>query len=203
MNIIKVDIDRDKNSISIYNNGLGIPVALHESEGIYIPELIFGHLLTSSNFNDGQLGQITGGRNGYGAKLANIFSQKFVVETANNGLKYTQTFTNNMTSKSEPKITISRKEFTQITFHPDLSKLSLQNLDDDFISWSMKRVYDIAGTTNDINVYFNGTQVPIQGFKEYIELFIKRGRKYVYEKYNNRWEIGLTISEGQFQQVIY
>ena len=46
-----------------------------------MPELIFGHLLTSSNYNDDQK-KITGGRNGYGAKLTNIFSKKFVVETA-------------------------------------------------------------------------------------------------------------------------
>jgi DNA topoisomerase-2 len=38
--------------ISIKNNGRGVPVLLHEKEQIYIPELIFGHLLTGSNFND-------------------------------------------------------------------------------------------------------------------------------------------------------
>ena len=41
-------------------------------EGIYVPELIFGHLLTSSNYDDDEK-KTTGGRNGYGAKLANIF----------------------------------------------------------------------------------------------------------------------------------
>ena len=47
---------------------------------VWVPELIFGHLLTSSNYND-QEKKVVGGRNGYGAKLCNIFSTEFIVET--------------------------------------------------------------------------------------------------------------------------
>jgi len=47
-----------------------------------VPTMIFGHLLTSSNFNDEEK-KVTGGRNGYGAKLCNVFSTKFIVETGN------------------------------------------------------------------------------------------------------------------------
>jgi DNA topoisomerase II len=43
---------------------------------MYVPELIFGHLLTGSNYDDDEQ-KVTGGRNGYGAKLANIFSSSF------------------------------------------------------------------------------------------------------------------------------
>ena len=78
---IAVDIDTALNTISVYNNGSGIPVDMHKEEGVYVPELIFGHLLTSSNYDDSEK-KTTGGRNGYGAKLANIFSTEFVVETA-------------------------------------------------------------------------------------------------------------------------
>ena len=45
---------------------------------MYVPELIFGHLLTGSNYDDDEK-KVVGGRNGYGAKLANIFSRKFIV----------------------------------------------------------------------------------------------------------------------------
>lgn len=44
MDSIKVVIDREKNTISVYNNGRGIPVEMHTKEGVMIPELIFGHL---------------------------------------------------------------------------------------------------------------------------------------------------------------
>jgi hypothetical protein len=41
-----------KGCIKVLNNGAGIPVEVHKTEGIYVPELIFGNLLTSSNYND-------------------------------------------------------------------------------------------------------------------------------------------------------
>ncbi|KAK1382463.1 putative DNA topoisomerase II [Heracleum sosnowskyi] len=79
MDCLRVDIDVDSNLISVFNNGDGVPVEIHKEEGVYVPELIFGHLLTSSNYDD-DLKKTTGGQNGYGAKLANIFSTEFVIE---------------------------------------------------------------------------------------------------------------------------
>lgn len=81
MDSVKVTIDAEQNCISVYNNGDGVPVEIHQEEGIYVPEMIFGHLLTSSNYDD-SMKKTTGGRNGYGAKLTNIFSTEFVIETA-------------------------------------------------------------------------------------------------------------------------
>lgn len=78
---IQVEIDAEEGRISVYNNGDGVPVEIHKEEGVYVPEMIFGHLLTSSNYNDAEK-KTTGGRNGYGAKLANIFSTEFTIETA-------------------------------------------------------------------------------------------------------------------------
>ena len=71
----------EKNKISVWNDGRGIPVEMHKEQKVYVPTLIFGHLLTSSNYDDNQK-KTTGGRNGYGAKLCNIFSTEFVVETS-------------------------------------------------------------------------------------------------------------------------
>lgn len=81
MDSVKVEINVEQNFISVYNNGDGVPVEIHGEEGVYVPEMIFGHLLTSSNYDDTQK-KTTGGRNGYGAKLANIFSTEFTIETA-------------------------------------------------------------------------------------------------------------------------
>lgn len=91
MNTMKINIDKEANRISIYNNGRGIPIEVHKTEGVYVPELIFGHLLTSSNYDDDEK-KMTGGRNGYGAKLCNIFSTEFTVETADSisGKKFKQ-----------------------------------------------------------------------------------------------------------------
>ena len=73
MDAIEVVIDAAEGSVSVKNNGKAVPVQMHADEKVYVPELIFGHLLTGSNFNDNEK-KVTGGRNGYGAKLANIFS---------------------------------------------------------------------------------------------------------------------------------
>ena len=78
---LRADIDQEAGCVRVYNDGNGIPVEMHKEEGVYVPELIFGHLLTSSNYDDNEK-KVTGGRNGYGAKLANIFSKEFVIETA-------------------------------------------------------------------------------------------------------------------------
>lgn len=81
MDLIEVTISKEKGYISVLNNGEGIPVAMHKEHKIYVPELIFGHLLTGSNYDDEEE-RTTGGRNGYGAKLTNIFSKKFIIECA-------------------------------------------------------------------------------------------------------------------------
>merc|ERR1711974_345404 len=73
MSLIRVTINESQNEITVLNDGQGIPIEIHKTEKVYVPELIFGHLLTSSNYDDTEK-KVTGGRNGYGAKLCNIFS---------------------------------------------------------------------------------------------------------------------------------
>ena len=79
MSEIRVKINKELNEISVYNDGVGIPVEFHNTENMYVAELIFGQLLTGSNYDDNQQ-KIVGGRNGFGAKLANVFSTYFKVE---------------------------------------------------------------------------------------------------------------------------
>eukprot|EP00257_Ricinus_communis_P025444 XP_025012858.1 DNA topoisomerase 2 [Ricinus communis] len=130
MDALKVVIDVENNMISVYNNGDGVPVEIHKEEGVYVPELIFGHLLTSSNYDD-TVKKTTGGRNGYGAKLTNIFSTEFVIETADGKRqkKYKQVFSNNMGKKSAPSITKCKEgeNWTKVSFKPDLAKVSFVN----------------------------------------------------------------------------
>ena len=82
MDRIDIDIKPDQNEIRVKNNGKGIEIEMHREEKMYVPSLIFGVLLTSSNYDDEEE-KVVGGRNGYGAKLCNVFSKKFTVETAN------------------------------------------------------------------------------------------------------------------------
>ena len=47
--------------VKIWNNGKGIPIVEHKDEKMYIPTMIFGHLLTSSNYDDTEK-KVTGER---------------------------------------------------------------------------------------------------------------------------------------------
>lgn len=186
MDALKVTIDRDANTISVYNTGRGIPIEMHKKEKMYVPELIFGNLLTSSNYDDGQK-KVTGGRNGYGAKLCNIFSTKFIVETCDmeSGLKYRQVFEDNMGKVNKPKIVEAKgkdKDFTRITFTPDLEKFGMTELDDDIVAILSRRVYDVAGTTRGVKVYLNDERLPISSFKEYVEMVLRNQSAFADQK---------------------
>jgi DNA topoisomerase-2 len=209
MDTLKVSIDRLNNTISVWNNGHGIPVEMHSKEGVYVPELIFGHLLTSSNYDDSEK-KVTGGRNGYGAKLCNIFSKEFVVETADraSGKKFHQRYTNNMSTRTTPHITANSKneEWTCITFRPDLAKFGMETIDDDLYSLFRKRVYDMCGSVANIKVLLNGERVKVKDFKAYTDMYLETQTpkpSMVFEKVSDRWEIGFAVSEGQFQQVSF
>ncbi|PIK46781.1 putative DNA topoisomerase 2-alpha [Apostichopus japonicus] len=212
MNCIKITIDPEKNVISVWNNGRGIPVIEHQKEKMFVPEMIFGHLLTSSNFDDTQK-KVTGGRNGYGAKLCNVFSNKFTVVTANKEYKrkFKQTWSKNMTKKTEPALTdFMGSDYTEITFSPDLEKFKMSVLDKDTVALLTRRAYDIAGVSKGVKVYLNGTKLPVVSFKSYCELYLKDKTtddgaplKLVEEKVNDRWEVCLAMSEKGFQQVSF
>mmetsp|Transcript_62327 Transcript_62327/g.123165 ORF Transcript_62327/g.123165 Transcript_62327/m.123165 type:complete len:258 (+) Transcript_62327:50-823(+) len=106
MNAIHIEIDVKQGRIKVYNNGRGLPIQIHKEHKVYIPELVFGHLLTSDNYDDSEK-KVTGGRNGFGAKLTNIFSTKFIVETAGKGKLYRQQWNSNMSRKFKPEIKLA------------------------------------------------------------------------------------------------
>ena len=213
MKYIKVDIDRTHNRIKIKNGGRGIPISIHKTYNMYVPQLIFGNLLTSSNYND-NVKKVTGGRNGYGAKLTNIYSKTFIVETAfkETGKKYYQKFYNNMLKFNEPEIEdYSKDDFTCITFEPDLARFGMDELDDDIVALFEKRVFDMAGITpKSVSVYLNGKKLKVKNFEDYIRMYLDASKEedeidppIVYESPHPRWEVGMSLSESQFQQVSF
>jgi len=212
MDTIKIDINPETNQIKIYNNGKGIPVAHHDKEKMYVPTMIFGHLLTSSNFNDEEE-KVTGGRNGYGAKLCNVFSTKFTLETACKEYKkdFKQSWANNMSKAGEPKIKeFSGEDFTRVTFYPDLAKFNMETLDKDTMALLSRRAWDIAASARGVKVYLNGKRIPIKNFKDYVDAFIKGHEdetgnqiKAIHEISNERWEIAVAVSDGGFKQMSF
>ena len=213
MKFIRVSIDRANNTIKVKNGGRGIPIEIHKKYHMYVPQLIFGNLLTSSNYND-DVKKVTGGRNGYGAKLTNIYSKTFIVETAykESKKKYYQKFYNNMLKFDPPKIEdYDKEDFTCITFQPDLSRFGMTELDDDIVALFEKRVFDMAGITpKSVSVYLNNKKLNVKNFEDYIHMYLDASKEedemdppIVYESPHERWEVGMSLSESQFQQVSF
>ena len=218
MDRLDIVVDGESNRISVRNNGAGIPVEMHKKEKCYVPTLIFGHLLTGSNFDDNEK-KTTGGRNGYGAKLANIFSTEFIVECLDSemGVKFKQIFRNNMGVAEEPvikkatKAEIKKGDYTMITFSPDLEKFNMTagGLDKDTVSLLSKRAYDIAGSMaaragKRLQVSLNGKTLPIKNFSDYLKLLNGVNPPVAYEKVNDRWEIGVASSPQEvFDQISF
>jgi DNA topoisomerase-2 len=207
VNTIKVNFDNNNNSIAIYNNGEGIPIVEHKEHNVWVPELIFGHLLTSSNYDKNEK-KITGGKNGYGAKLANIFSKTFKIETvdAERKLKYVQTFEKNMTIKGVPIITKSTsKPYTIIEFSPDLERFGIDKIDDDTLMLMKKRVIDITACTNkNVSVFLNDKKIDCKTLEKYVNYYLDDDVEKVYEEVSDRWEVVVAVNpDTKFEQVSF
>lgn len=194
MKNIKVNISHETGVISVFNDGNGLDVALHPEHNIYIPELIFGNLMTSTNYDD-DVEKVIGGTNGLGSKCTSIFSEWFQVETVDSHRKllYKQKFEQNMTVKGEPQVTkFTKKPYTIITFKPDYSKFGYDKLPDDTFQLMKKRVYDACANTEDsVSVYLNDEKLDYKNFEKYTDAYLgdKKECPRVYEKINDRWEI--------------
>ena len=208
---IKVDFNTETGEISIFNDGDGFEVFKHDTykdekgKNIWSVELVTSNLLTSSNYDkNNEESGVVGGKNGYGSKLVNIFSKKFVVETLDNNskLKYKQEFNDNMTIKNKPRITICKvaKPYTCISWILDFERFGIKNYSEDMISLMVKRVYDIAGCTEgNLLTYINGKNIKINNFNEYSLLYSPKSPMYL--RVDPKWDIIVAISDtDQFVQ---
>ena len=204
---IDISIQED-GTIVMINDGNGIDVAEHPEYKIWIPELIFGHLRTSTNYDKTEK-KIVGGKNGFGFKLVLIWSTFGSVETVDHtrGLKYCQEFSNNLDTIGKPVITKCKtKPYTKITFKPDYVRLGMsEGLTPDIIALLKKRVYDISAVTDkSLKVKYNSSLVPIKNFQQYIDLYIGTEEKRVYEEANERWEYAVALAPSQeFVQISF
>jgi DNA topoisomerase-2 len=189
--------------ICVENDGDGIRIEEDPENKVMIPELIFGHLLTSSNYDKSEQ-KIVGGKNGYGAKLTNILSKLFTIETRcpASGKQYSQSWYDNMTKCEKPSIkkATSAKGFVKITFIPDrkLFDGAFQDsgISDDMISVFHTRVVELATLVGkDVKVTWNGTAVTSNNFEKFIKLFLRDGMTgFAFESAGPRWEIGAILA---------
>ena len=201
---IDVNIDKEAGTIEVINNGKGIDIVYMEEHKMYPPGLIFGVLLTGENYDDEQQ-KTTGGKNGFGAKLANIFSTEFTIETVDDKrkLKYIQTFRDNMTITEEPTIEkYTGEAFTRVKFHPDYKRFNMTEMTDHIYSLFKKRAWDTAAWVGaGVEVSFNGQVIQENTFKKYATMYIGGFKTYAHEVCDERWEIMATYNSNEvFEQ---
>lgn len=207
---IHVSIGED-GTICMENDGNGIDIAKHPEYDIWIPEMIFGHLRTSTNY-DKEEKRIVGGKNGFGFKLVLIWSSSGSVETVDHvrGLKYYQEFNANLDHISAPVITKvkSSKPYTKVTFKPDYRRFGVPGLTPDMQALLKKRYYDICAVTDQtekkLKFELNGVPSTVKNFQQYIDMYIGSNKR-VYEKSEcGRWEYAVSLAPShEFTQVSF
>jgi DNA topoisomerase-2 len=206
---IHVSIDAETSTITVHNNGQGLPILLKEEVNCYIPEMVFGMLRSGSNYSDDE--RITGGTNGLGAKLANIFSTMFKLETADADRKklYVQEWSNHMSEKTAPKITSlgRKKPYTTVTFQPDLSYFKIDCISSDMIALMKKRLVDIGFASHSkIKTFYNGEPITIKRTEDYMKLYCTNEAQidsFMVDTSCERWTVGVMLSGNGFNHASF
>ena len=203
----KIRVDIKDRTISVHNNGDGISCDFLEEFQVHAPELIFGHLRTSSNYDDKEE-RLNVGRNGIGIKIANIFSTEFRVETVDfvKKKKYAQVFRENMKVVEKPKIVnFSGDPYTRVTFSVEGSRFGMEeneNIPDDIISILRRRCHEVLLCSLDpVKVLFNGVTLKANTLEKYLDLYgVDKSRIASCSAPRWKFAVAFTPEVGHFRQ---
>jgi DNA topoisomerase-2 len=197
-------VSRDGDTvISVENDGDGIPIEMNEEHGVMIPELIFGNLLTSSNYDKSEE-KIVGGKNGLGSKLVSVMSKLFTIDIKNPhvGKQYSQSWYDNMFNVEKPiiKKTTAKTGSVKVTFIPDRKLFNgvfcETGISKDMIEVFHTRTVELAALVGkEVKVSWNGAVVGSNTFEKFIKLFLRDGMTgFAYENCGPRWEVGAVLA---------
>ena len=196
----KINVLCDPVGFTIENDGEPIDVAEHPEHKVWIPQMIFGELLTSTNYNKDEK-KLVGGKNGYGVKLVNIFAKemKVIVHDKARKLLYQQTFADNMTKIGKPEVTTPKKKpdvlSVAVGWKPDFARFGMTEITDSMRRLIERRVWDLAMTLGkDVKVSYNNELVKCRSLLEYAKSFLPDGAPVVSESPNDRWTIVVADS---------
>lgn len=200
LDTINVDICKMSGCITVQDNG-GIAVVKHKDYDGWLPDMLFGELFSSSNYNehDEDLSNDTGaGQNGEGASLVNVFSTVFSVTTCDGKNKFERTWTDNSNIKQPETISKTSRRGTTISFIPDLARFPEGNLSHD-LKMMERRVYEVAACNPHIKVKLDGREIKVQDFTSFCSMF---GSSTVDDN-DPKWSVGIFKSTNGFQHFSY
>lgn len=170
----KIDITIEKQSVTVKDNGTGIPVELtKDKDGVDIwePVLVWTYTKAGGNFESDEDGRTTMGMNGVGSTIVSIFSKLFVGETCDGKNKCIVTTKDNNKLDSV-KVTKNRgKTYTQVYFEPEFERLDCTEFNDDFILLVRDRVMKLAACFPEIQFTLNGEKFKFKSIREYFNIY--------------------------------
>jgi DNA topoisomerase-2 len=196
----KIIVSCDARHVYIENDGEPIDVVQHPEHKVWVPQMIFAELLTSTNY-DAEEKKLVGGKNGYGVKLVNIFAKQMEVMIVDGPrkLSYQQTYSLNMTKLSDPVVKSSKsKSSVAIRWEPDFARFGLTELTTDMQKLIERRVWDLAMTVGkDVKVIWNGETLKCRTLTEYAKSY--GIDTVIAEDPNDRWRIAIgQAPDGAF-----
>lgn len=196
LDTIRIDFDPN-GTITVTDNGRGIPVEIHPDTKKYVAETVFSNLRAGSNFNDAEDQQLIG-TNGVGSTLTNILSKQFDIESCDGKKTFRQSFFNGMRESSEPKITGNTKAHTKISFMPDYEFFKLKGLDADHVLKMTKKIADAAACNPGVKFFVNGERVAVTNFGDYVALYAD---EYVFDETDD-FKVGISSADS-FEQISF
>ena len=186
-----ITITMDEYRVKIRNGGLAIHIEkkIYKQKEYWLPHFIYGMLLTSSNYEGDREGA---GRNGYGAKLVNIFSKEFIVRIGDpfNNREYTQIWKDNMFLNKDPDYSeeptiiegYTGDAYVEVEYLLDFNRFKLEKYTEECMSSFMYHAFQ-ASFTSKVPVIFNSILYDYRKIDDYINLFLEnKHTKYVYHE---------------------
>ena len=205
-----IEISMNNSTITVRNGGLPIPIEKHpdyknkSGNNIWVPELLFGHLLSSSNY-DPNVERTGAGTNGIGNKAVNIFSTSFSVNIGNGQMRkqYQQSWSDHMKQSSDPVISPYKgKSYVEVTYTVDFPRFGYPEPNaetgeggytPEIVGLFARHAADMS-VNNKCVVTFNGMMFDYQDISKYAELYFGHRTQTAVVHYE--WPAGVEVNRA-------